>query len=240
MTLLNPSARFYGAFLLFLTVIFLNRIELVLPLFFVLLTLSIRNGWKKGGGPSWWFVGITFVFITLIHCVSWYPNIRWNINGVWKGILVALKLLSFLSIHVWLMSKLTPVEIISFFEKITYPIRYFRRKNLGMSLGIATSVLPEMQNELHIVKLSMQSRYSSSTSRNRLQLHYLKSILPVLFIRAMRRTDDIAIALYCRGWRDGRVFHNEENWSNLEIRMVVFLTLLMFVSLFLRLFWNAS
>ncbi|MCX7834759.1 MAG: energy-coupling factor transporter transmembrane protein EcfT [bacterium] len=230
----HPTARFLLFVLCTVQLIIVQNLQMLIALSTVIFFLAWKNGWQKSGGPAWWVVFLSFFLIVLIHCFQWYPTLSWKIGNFPKGVSVAIKLVGFLSVSVWFMGRLSPLQLITLFEKISSMFPFLKKKYLGISMGIAISVLPDLRNSFQTLRTAYLANYPENSNTGQKKFHFIQRILPAIFIQTLRRADEVSIALYCRGFRG---YHNtvkHDEWTNFEKIMVITVFLITIVFFMLR------
>ena len=170
------------------------------------LVLALKVGWRRGGGPPWWMPLLIVLLALLSFSVRWLPSPEWHPQGVIQGVAVAARLLGMLSAGVWMMAGLSPVAIVRAVECLLIPLRRFHIiRHFSLSLSIAFSSSQWLRRESERWKLAIAARCICAGRGLRARIKYIQAFFSMLIVSSLRRSDSLAVALYCRGWRDDAV-----------------------------------
>ncbi|MDK9700680.1 MAG: energy-coupling factor transporter transmembrane protein EcfT, partial [bacterium] len=171
--------------------------------------IAWRAGWKRGGGPAWWMIGIMAVLSIVAFSIAWTPYLHWQIDGWKNGVTVAARLLGLVAIGVWFMAKLSPPDLAQLLERMLHPLaRHWKSiRHIPMAITIALASSGWIRQEAVRIKLAMNARNVRWDGKLSTRIDTVNRLFSMLLIAAMRRADAMTVALYCRGWRDNTVPH---------------------------------
>ena len=188
-------AGYAAAVVFFGVIVFLSKVppSYILrglkPVFFVLIFTSVLN--------LFWTPGESFFTWGVI-------DLTWE--GLYKTLFIALRLI-FLVLGSSLMTfTTTPNQLTDALEKLLGPLRHLRVPvhELSMMMSIALRFIPILVDETDKIMKAQAARGADFESGSIMQR--LKSMVPILiplFVSAVRRADDLALAMDARCYHGG-------------------------------------
>ncbi len=160
------------------------------PIFFILVFTAALN--------LFWTPGTSFFRLGIV-------NLTWE--GLWKAVVVSLRLI-FLVLGSSLMTlTTTPNQLTDGLEKLLRPLRFFRVPvhEIALMMSIALRFIPILVEEANKIMKAQAARGADFEPGNVLQR--LRNMMPIfvpLFVSAVRRANDLALAM------DARCYHGGE------------------------------
>lgn len=186
---------------------------LIMMLFATITILSAKIPIKlilRGLRPILWIVGFTLIlhtFSTQEGELIWQWS-RFTIynGGVWRGIMMGLRLILLISITSLLTLTTTPIDLTDGLEALLKPYKKIGlpAHELAMMMTIALRFVPTLIEEADKI-IKAQTARGADFEEGGL-IARAKSMLPILvplFISAFRRADDLAMAMEARCYRGG-------------------------------------
>lgn len=160
------------------------------PIFFMLIFTALLN--------LFWTPGTTFFRLGVI-------NLTWE--GLQKALFISMRLI-FLILGSSLMTlTTTPNQLTDGLERLLGPLRHIRVPvhEIAMMMSIALRFIPILVEETDKIMKAQTARGADFESGNVMQR--LKSMLPILvplFVSAIRRANDLALAMDARCYHGGK------------------------------------
>ncbi len=186
----------------------------VLSVLLLTMLLSCRLGWGLILGnlkPVIWFVAFTAVFHLLFSGRD-DPNIVlkiWFISISHRAVAMAVVFSSRILIFVlatFILSLTTnPLSLSEALVSLLKPLRWMKIPiyDLGMILFIALRFIPVLANELDMIRKAQFIRGVEFTGPIRTRLKRSIALVLPVFFSALRRADDLSVAIETRGYRSG-------------------------------------
>jgi energy-coupling factor transport system permease protein len=185
-----------------------------------------------------WFFGlflITFcIHLANISIVAAFPFLQLDITqqGLISGISHTMRLVLLITLASLLTMTTSPMELTDSLEKLFSPFKRFRLPvhEFALMTTLALRFIPILLLEAQKIKNAQLSRGLALEGS---LFQRVKNVVPMvlpLFISAIRRADDLAVAMQARHYAGG---HNRTSFHNLELRQADWLLLLSSVGYFL-------
>ncbi len=213
---LDPRTKIILVFLIMLVTLLVTTIPFYALMILSLMTALIlsRLGWRtiiSGLTPIIWFILFTAIF-HLIFSGHDDPHKLFRIGSLTISHRAAELAVTFSSrivifvLATFIVSLTTnPLSISEAIVSLLRPLRYLRIPvyDLGMILFIALRFIPVLANEIDAVRKAQKIR--GIDFRGSLRQRIKKSLALVLpvFFSALRRADDLSVAIETRGYRSG-------------------------------------
>ncbi|MDP3040603.1 MAG: energy-coupling factor transporter transmembrane component T [Deltaproteobacteria bacterium] len=213
---LDPRTKFISLLLLMIVTFLIKTfIALALLAAFFLLTLLISQlswGYVFRGVRSFiWlflFTAAIHLFFTPGPSLPLFPigfiDITWT--GAAKGALVASQLLLAILLSSLMTLTTTPLQLAHGLEKLIYPLKRFRIpvEDFSLMTMLAIKFIPILLGEANRIIKAQSSRGVDFESGN--FLRRAKNMIPILtplFHSIFKRADDLAVAMFARGYISG-------------------------------------
>ena len=161
--------------------------------------------------PAVILVAITFLYHILFTRGDNEPLLSLLGAGIYaEGLLAAafysLRLLLFLGVVFVVTLTSTPSDIAEAITKLMAPLKKLRVPvdDLGLILFIALRFIPILYDEFRLIKHAQMVRGVRFTGSLLSRVRKSASLLIPVFITAINRADDLALAIEARGYRSGR------------------------------------
>lgn len=178
-------------------------------LFMVLSRVPLKL-YFKGLGAIWFLVLLTAV----LNCLYIPGKVLfsfWKINITFEGIrqscFIALRLVNLILISSALTFTTTPTQLTSAIESLLSPLKIFGVKvhDLAMMMTIALRFVPTLLEETEKIMSAQKARGADIGSGG--PISRVKAVVPILvplIVSAFRRAIDLALAMECRCYTDGK------------------------------------
>jgi energy-coupling factor transport system permease protein len=183
---------------------------LLTVLLFPLAHLPLQIFWRNVRA-FFWLYGITFLIHLFFHPgqVIWVvPGVGWNITaeGIQAGILFTVRIAILISISNLLMAVTTPQDITDGLEKMFRPLVRFGIPvgESALMISIALRFVPILWEESDKIRKAQISRGADLEGSWILRIRKTIPMILPLFAGALKRADDLAMALEARAYRGGR------------------------------------
>ncbi len=212
---LDPRTKMLCAILLMLGDFLIINLPAMI-LFFILVSWLFplaRIPWKtfwSNLATFAWFYALTFVIHLFFHPgqeLLRIPALGWIITaeGVKAGFLFSIRIAALVSLSALLMALTTPQDLADGLERMLRPLARFKVPVAegALLISIALRFVPVILEEAEKIRLAQISRGANLDSGRwpRIQ-KYLPMMIP-LFAGALRRADNLALALEARAYRGG-------------------------------------
>lgn len=211
---LDPRVKLLGTIVFIVTVFFINDIVGLL-----LATLALGGVIKLSKVPvKYIFKGLRAIFVLLIFTVALNAFLTpgevvfqiWLLRITKEGLALAVQMavrLVYLIIGSTIMTlTTTPNNLTDGLEKALRPLNiiHFPVHELAMTMSIALRFIPILTDETDKIMKAQQARCADFEEGNLIQK--IKSLIPILvplFISAVRRANDLAMAMEARCYHGG-------------------------------------
>ncbi|MFQ5639674.1 MAG: energy-coupling factor transporter transmembrane component T family protein [bacterium] len=181
-----------------------------------------------------WLFLITFsIHFMNIHLLGTAPFIRIDLTeqGFFNGIVYTVRLVLLITLASLLTMTTTPMELTESLEKALSPLKRFKIPvhEFAFMATLALRFIPILLREAQIIKNAQISRGLSLEGS---MLQRIRNMIPMiipLFVSAIRRADDLAVAMEARHYSGGR---GRTSFHKLELKQADWL-LMLFASGFL-------
>ena len=151
-----------------------------------------------------WLVLFTFLvnlfFVRDGHGLWGIPWI--TTGGTSVAIIYAVRLLNLLSLSIWLMMTVRPLDMVAAIQRLFSPLqRFIPVGEFALSMGLAIRFFPLLLEESEEIALAQRAR---GADKNRGVKSAIALIIP-LFVGVIRRAEDLAHAMEARGYQTGMV-----------------------------------
>lgn len=211
---LDPRVKLLGTIVFIVTVFFINDIVGLL-----LATLALGGVIKLSKVPvKYIFKGLRAIFVLLIFTVALNVFLTpgevvfqiWLLRITKEGLALAVQMavrLVYLIVGSTIMTlTTTPNNLTDGLEKALRPLNiiHFPVHELAMTMSIALRFIPILTDETDKIMKAQQARCADFEEGNLIQK--IKSLIPILvplFISAVRRANDLAMAMEARCYHGG-------------------------------------
>lgn len=200
----------------YIVIIFLaNNLPSVLlmglcTLFYIALSKVPLRLYFKGLGAIWFLVLLTAILNCLYvpgHELFTIWKFTVTFEGVRQSCYVAARLICLILISSILTFTTTPTELTAAIESLLSPLKLFGVKvhDLAMMMTIALRFVPTLLEETEKIMSAQKARGADIGSGGAFKR--IKAVVPILiplFVSAFRRAYDLALAMECRCYTDGK------------------------------------
>lgn len=188
-------------------------IFMTVSLLFLLLFCGL--GWKLLAGnlkPVVWFVVVTAAF-HLIFSGHDDPDIVFSIGSfavsrtaATMALTYSVRILILLFLTFLLSLTTSPLSISEAVVSLLKPLRYIGVPvyDVGMILFIALRFIPVLADEMETIRKSQYIRGVDFSGKLRQRIRRSTALVLPVFLSALRRADDLSVALETRGYRSGQ------------------------------------
>jgi energy-coupling factor transport system permease protein len=181
----------------------------------LLLLLFCGLGWKLLAGnlkPVIWFVVVTAAF-HLIFSGHDDPDILFGIGSfavsrtaAMMALTYSARILILLFLTFLLALTTSPLSISEAVVSLLKPLRYIGVPvyDVGMILFIALRFIPVLADEMETIRKSQYIRGVDFSGKLRQRVRRSMALILPVFLSALRRADDLSVALETRGYRSGQ------------------------------------
>ncbi|MBQ6796999.1 MAG: energy-coupling factor transporter transmembrane protein EcfT [Clostridia bacterium] len=179
-------------------------------LFFIALSRVPLRLYFKGLGAIWFII----LFTAVLNCL-YIPGRElfsiWKLTVTFEGIrqscIVAARLVCLILISSILTFTTTPTQLTSAIESLLAPLKLFGVKvhDLAMMMTIALRFVPTLLEEAEKIMSAQKARGADLGSGG--VISRIKAVVPILvplIVSAFRRAYDLALAMECRCYTDGK------------------------------------
>ena len=167
-----------------------------------------------------WLFVLTFalhLFLTPPGEMFTIPYSGWEVNraGLENGFFYSIRILQLLAFSYLFMATTSPLEIADGLERTLKPLKKvgFPSSETALVLSIALRFVPTLLDEARRIKDAQLCRGARLDGNVFLKIKVFSSMLIPLFASALRRADNLALAIEARGYRGG-----EGRTSYVELR----------------------
>lgn len=155
-----------------------------------------------------------------------------TVQGVMQCIFIILRLISMILISSVLTYTTSPTELTDAIERLLKPLSVFKIKihELAMMMTIALRFIPTLIEETEKIMNAQKARGADMESGN--FMHKIKAMIPIfipLFISAVRRAVDLAMAMECRCYKGG---DGRTRMKVLKLKVRDFISLAIVIAMF--------
>lgn len=182
----------------------------VISVLFPLAGIPLRVLWRNTRA-FFWLYAITFLIHLFFHpgrVLLTLPLVEWGITfeGIEAGVLFTVRIAVLVSLSLLLMSVTTPQELTDGLERLLRPLSRFNVPvNEGaLMVSIALRFVPILTQEALKIQRAQSARGADLEGSWLVRIRKsLPMILP-LFSGALKKADDLALALEARAYRGGQ------------------------------------
>lgn len=232
--LLSVSLSFYAA----LIVIMLS------------LLISCRLGWRLILGnlrPLIWFIAFTALFHLLFSGRD-DPDIVFSVwivsvsrTAAMMSVLYSARILIFVLATFVLSLTTSPLALSEGIVALLKPLRRLKVPvyDLGMILFIALRFIPVLANELDTIRKAQYVRGVNFSGSIRTRIKRSVALILPVFFSALRRADDLSVAIETRGYRSGqpRSSLHPLQFGTIDFAVLGFVTIALSIYLIGRFWW---
>lgn len=178
-------------------------------LLFPLARLPLHRFWRNVRA-FFWLYGITFFIHLFFHRgqpVWVVPGLGWIITaeGIQAGILFTVRIAILITISNFLMAVTTPQDITDGLEKLFRPFARFGVPvgEIALMISISLRFVPILWEESDKIRKAQISRGADLEGSWILRIRKTIPMVLPLFAGALKRADDLAMALEARAYRGG-------------------------------------
>jgi energy-coupling factor transport system permease protein len=179
------------------------------------LLLSCGLGWRRIHGnlkPVVWFIVFTALFHLLfsgrgdpdILFKMWFVSV--SRTAAMMAVVFSARILIFVLSTFILSLTTSPLSLSEAIVSLLKPLRWLRLPiyDLGMILFIALRFIPVLANELDTIQKAQFIRGVDFTGSIRTRIKRAAALVLPVFFSALRRADDLSVAIETRGYRSGQ------------------------------------
>ena len=201
-------------------------------IFIALAKISVRDMLGNLKAFAWLFI-FTFalhLFFSPPGEIFTIPYLGWEIStaGLQNGFFYSMRILLVLTFSYLFMAVTSPLEISDGLEKVMRPLLKigFPVNEAAMMLSIALRFVPVLLDEARRIKDAQVCRGARLDGNLYEKVRGFSSMLIPLFVSALRRADNLALAIEARGYRGGK---GKTYYIDLRFRGADFVALLIAV-----------
>lgn len=185
--------------------------------------------------------GVLNIFFTPGDTVVWqWGVLTLTVEGFHKGIMMVLRLVGLIAFSTILTLTTTPILLADGVESLLRPLRRikFPVHEFAMMMTIALRFIPILMEEADKIMKAQRSRGGDlSTGSLGQRVKGIIAIIIPLFFNALKRADDLAIAMEARGYEggDGRTKLRQLKWCTKDtfgLFLVIFVSVAVLVMRF--------
>ena len=157
------------------------------------LTIFLMNSFFFAGTDTFWSWGIFNLSLT----------------GIYQGCRVILSLVAIMMAANIFLATTAPMELTEAIKALLKPGKLLRLpvNNIAMTISVAMQFIPTLSEEAALIKQAQTARGAPFESKRVWErILSFKSILIPIFVNAIRRADELSLAMEARGYGNG----NEE------------------------------
>ncbi len=224
---LDPRTKLIFVFL-FIIAVFLanNAVTYTILLGFTLLTIfasRLKLSFLLNGLKPILFL-IVFTFLMHFFFTREGPLIfEWGFfkvyeEGLRQGIFISIRFLTLILMTTILTLTTSPISITDGLETLLHPLKKLKLPvhELALMMSISLRFIPTLMDETDKIAKAQLSRGSDLTTGSiKERLQAVVPLLVPLFISAVQRAEDLALAMEVRGYRggDGRTKYRQLKWK---------------------------
>ncbi len=154
---------------------------------------------------------------------TWFTFLSYRVTyeGLRMALFYSLRLIIFISIAFLITLTNSPSELADAITKLLKPLAKFRVPiyDLSLILFIAIRFIPILYEEFTAIKNAQLIRGVDFSGKLMTRLKKTTSIIIPVFVAAIQRADDLALAIQARGYRGGasRTFYSCSKFGNNEL-----------------------
>lgn len=213
---LDPRTKLFATMMFMVAIFVMNQLWAYGVCFLVLIYINHMAGIPikyllKGIKPLIWIILFTFVinifFIKGGSVVLKFGFLSITTTGIKTAVFMAIRLILLVMGTSVLTLTTSPIELTDGIEKAFSPLKKigFPAHELAMMMTIALRFIPTLLDETDKIMKAQMSRGADFESRN--IINRAKNMVPLLvplFISALRRADELAMAMEARCYRGGK------------------------------------
>lgn len=213
---LDPRTKLFATMMFMVAIFIMNQLWAYAVCFVVLLTVNKMANIPvkyllKGVKPLIWIILFTFVinifFIKGGAVLFKFGVLSITMEGLRTAIFMAIRLILLVMGTSVLTLTTSPIELTDGIEKAFSPLKKvgFPAHELAMMMTIALRFIPTLLDETDKIMKAQMSRGADFESKN--IINRAKNMVPLLvplFISALRRADELAMAMEPRCYRGGK------------------------------------
>jgi energy-coupling factor transport system permease protein len=246
---LDPRTKIIFVFLIMTAALVKTSLIFYAILTLLLLTLLISCGlnWRMILGnlkPIVWFVALTAAFHLLFSGKD-DPEVMFTILGyavshtaAFMAITYSARILIFVLSTFVLSLTTNPVSLSEGIISLLSPLKFVKIpvQDLGMILFIALRFIPVLADEVETIRKTQMIRGVQFTGKLRARIKRSTALILPVFFSALRRADDLSVAIYTRGYRSGRPRSSLQplKFAAIDYAVITLSLLMMAVLLILR------
>lgn len=176
-----------------------------------------------------WLFLITFAIHALeISTSSTFPFLNFGINpsGLMAGGVYSVRLALLIVVAALLTLTTAPIELTDSLERIFSPLKRLRAPvhELALMMTLSLRFIPILIREAERIKNAQLSRGASLEGNLRQRIYNIVPMILPLFISAIRRADDLAVAMTARNYLggEGRTCFQRLAFRNADYMVLIF------------------
>ncbi len=152
------------------------------------------------------FTGILNMFFVDGDTLFQFWIVRVTVQGAWLAVIMAVRIICLISGTSLLTYTTSPIALTDAIERLLAPLKLvkFPVHELAMMMTIALRFIPTLIEETDRIMSAQKARGADMESGG--LISRAKALIPVLiplFVSAIRRADELALAMECRCYRGG-------------------------------------
>ncbi len=212
---MDPRAKFIAALTLMITIFAVER-PIVMIALLILTGLAYRLGdvslssFGKNLRAFFWLYVITFVLHLFLHSGDplWrIPVLGWAITvpGLEAAVLFTARIAVLVSLSTLLMAVTTPQDLTDGLERLFKPLQRLKVpvSEGALMVSIALRFVPLLLQEARKIQAAQKARGADLEGSWLTRLPKILPLILPLFAGALRKADNLAVALEARGYRGG-------------------------------------
>lgn len=152
--------------------------------------------------------------------------LRLTVEGIYKSALMLVRLVALVAFSGWLSYTTTPLDLADGVERMLSPLKRvgYPAHEFAMMMSIALRFIPVLADEFERIMKAQRSRGGDIADGTIMErLRGMVAVAVPLLYNAMKRADDLAVAMEARAYTggEGRVSLREPKWSGRDSAVVV-------------------
>jgi len=192
------------------SVLWIAAFFLIVVLLFILGGISLQIFWRNIRLFIWLYA-VTFIIHLFIHpgdMLFRVPLTGWTATqqGVQFGVLFTVRIAVLLSLSTLLMLVTTPQDITDGLERLLKPLSKLKVPvgEIALMISIALRFVPTLMEEAARIQKAQAARGADLEGSGLKRLRKSIPMILPLFSGALKKADNLALALEARGYRGGR------------------------------------
>jgi energy-coupling factor transport system permease protein len=212
---MDPRAKFICTLILMITIFAVKQPVTMIALLIAsglaynIGGVSIASFWKNLKAFFWLYI-ITFTLHLFLHSgdsLFQFPVLGWVITfqGLEAAVLFTARIAVLISLSTLLMAVTTPQDLTDGLERLLKPLHHLKVpvSEGALMVSLALRFVPILTQEAQKIQAAQKARGADLEGSWIIRLHKTLPMILPLFAGALRRADNLAVALEARGYRGG-------------------------------------